>query len=192
MVDGKAEVSGQVAVMGINAILLQELMQKNPGVSFAIQESFPLEGTYADALPMGPLMQLQARTDDNPFTSDLAAQALGYWQNKTQQLLSDSDSPTSDEALKAYSHDTTAAARLLAAHDFANEAESAYRLGMQLYPANPEPVTGLASLLATAGRQDEANQLLDDFAQKHPDEQSQLGKLTASAKLLWKPKAGGK
>jgi hypothetical protein len=41
MVDGKVQVSGQASVMAINDMLLQTLMQKNPGLSFAIQESFP-------------------------------------------------------------------------------------------------------------------------------------------------------
>jgi len=53
VVDGKVQVSGQVAVMTINEKLLQTLMEKNPGLSFAIQESFPLKGTYPDALPLG-------------------------------------------------------------------------------------------------------------------------------------------
>jgi hypothetical protein len=56
MVDGKAQVSGQTSVMAINERLLQTLMQKNPDLSFAVEESFPLRGTYPDAAPLGPLM----------------------------------------------------------------------------------------------------------------------------------------
>ena len=51
---GYVHVSGRAAVMAINEKLLQTLMAKNPEMSFAIQESFPLKGTYADALPLGP------------------------------------------------------------------------------------------------------------------------------------------
>jgi hypothetical protein len=59
--EGRVQVSGQVAVMAINEILLQTLMQKNPDLSFAVQESLPLKGTYADAVPLGPLMELRAQ-----------------------------------------------------------------------------------------------------------------------------------
>src|ERR1041384_3505488 len=54
MEDGRVQVSGQVAVMTINEKLLQALMQKNPDLTFAMQESFPMKGTYADAVPLGP------------------------------------------------------------------------------------------------------------------------------------------
>src|SRR5204863_9363372 len=79
MVDGKVEVSGQAAVMAINEKLLQTLMAKNPDLSFALQESFPLKGTYADALPLGPLMELRAQDAKNIFTPERAAQSLDYW-----------------------------------------------------------------------------------------------------------------
>jgi hypothetical protein len=77
-VDGKVQVSGQAAVMAINEKLLQTLMAKNPGLSFALQESFPLKGTYADALPLGPLMELHGQDGQNPFTVERAAQSLDY------------------------------------------------------------------------------------------------------------------
>jgi hypothetical protein len=72
LVDGKVQVGGQTAVMAINERLLQTLMRKNPDLSFAIQESFPLRDTYADALPLGPLMELNARDDQNTFTPERA------------------------------------------------------------------------------------------------------------------------
>src|SRR5215813_2460423 len=70
MVDGKAQVSGQVAVMDINERLLETLMHKNPDLSFAIQESFPFKDTYADAVPLGPIMELHAADAQSSFTQD--------------------------------------------------------------------------------------------------------------------------
>src|SRR6266566_6514710 len=86
VVDGKVQVSGQVAVTAINERLLQTLMQKNPELSFAIQESFPLKGTYPDALPLGPLMELGARNEQNSFTPERAGQSIDYWRNTRQKL----------------------------------------------------------------------------------------------------------
>ena len=178
--DGKVQVSGQVAVMMINEKLLGMLMDKNPDRSFAIQESFPLTGTYSSALPLGPLMEL--RVSDNPdnFTAERAAQSLDYWQNRAQQILADPEAAASDAALKSYSHDTVAAANLLAAHDFNTEAEQAYRLATQLWPASPEAVGDLAALLSHTGRGDEAQQLLDNFNRQHPDERKNLEKTSAA------------
>jgi hypothetical protein len=181
MVDGKVQVSGRVAVMLINERLLQTLMQKNSDLSFAIEESFPFKGTYSDAVPLGPLMELGA--SQNAFTSQQAAQSLQYWQTTSQQVLADPETVNSDTALKSYSHDAVAAANLLAAHNFSSEAEQAYRLAAQLWPGNPESVSGLADVLAGTGHEDQAQQLLDDFAQKYPDQMKNLESISAYWRL---------
>lgn len=188
MVDGKPQVSGQVAVMAINEILLQTLMQKNPDLSFAIQESFPLKGTYPNAVPLGPLMQLNA---NGSFTADQAAQSVQYWETAAQQVLTDSEAATSDPAIRSYSHDANAAANLLAAHNFNAEAEQAYGVAQQLCPYNPEPVNGLADLLAQNGQQDQARQLLRDFARRYPEQQKFLEGGSAW-RLLIPPQTGSR
>jgi predicted Zn-dependent protease len=171
--------------MAINEKLLQTLMQKNPDLSFAMEESFPLKGTYADALPLGPLMELGAANDQNGFTAERAAQSLEYWRATAQQVSSDPEAAGSETALRSYSHDTVAAAHLLAAHNFAAEAEQAYRLATQFWPGNPEPIGGLADLLVTNGRENEAQQVLNDFARKYPDQKEALERTSAATHLLW-------
>src|SRR6185312_7571877 len=79
LVDGKVQVTGQVAVMAINERLLQAMMAQNPDLSFALQESFPLRGTYANAAPLGPLMELNAPSGQGAFTSVSAEQSVDYW-----------------------------------------------------------------------------------------------------------------
>jgi hypothetical protein len=182
MVDGKAQVSGQTSVMAINERLLQTLRQKNPDLSFAVEESFPLRGTYQDAVPLGPLMELGVSGDE--FTAERAQQSFQYWQAVAQEVLADPDATGSPAVLKSYSHDTVAAANLLAARNFPAEAEQAYRLGTQLWAGNPESVGGLADLLAQKGREAEARQLLGDFAQQYPDEQKNLERVSATWRLI--------
>jgi TolA-binding protein len=46
----------------------------------------------------------------------------------------------------------------------------------QLYPGNPEPVNGLADLLVQNGQQDQARQLMQDFARRYPDQQKFLAR----------------
>lgn len=177
MVNGKIQVSGQIAVMSINETLLQALMAKNPDTVFGLQESFPFKSTYADAVPLGPIMELRALDGQNAFTPQRAAQSLDYWRTATEQLLSDPAAAGSQDTLLTHSHDAAAAANLLAAHNYTAEAEQAYRLSSQLWGGNPEPVAALSELLFRNGRADEARQLLENFAHEHPKEREALERI---------------
>ncbi|MBI5384555.1 MAG: tetratricopeptide repeat protein [Verrucomicrobia bacterium] len=190
VVDGKAQVSGIVSVMGINERLLQALLAKNPHLSFALQESFPLQGTYAGALPLGPLMELGAPDGQNAFTAERATQSLDYWRSRAQQVLSEPEAVGSPAALESYSHDAVAAANLLAAHNFTAEAEQAYRIATQLWPGSPESAGGLADLLARSGRENEARQFLDDFTRRHPDERKELERVSALWRIIGPAQSG--
>ena len=187
MMDGKVQVSGQVAVMQINEKLLEMLAQKNPDLPFAMEESFPLKGTYADALPLGPLMELNVGSDGNAFNTDLAAQSVDYWRSTVQTLLADPEASGSTYTMNAYSHDVDSTANLLAAHNFTDEAEQAYALASQISPENPQPVSGLAKLLAQTGHADQAQALLNQFAAKYPDQQKAIEQTRAA--ITWTAQA---
>jgi hypothetical protein len=166
----RVQVSGQVAVMAINERLLQAIMDKNPDLSFALEESFPLRSTYATAIPLGPIMELRAQDGQNAFTPEIAAQALDYWQTMTQEIVSDPEAPAGSDPRKTYSHMAWSEANLLADHNFTDQAEQAYRLAMQLEPSNPEAANALSELLAKHGRIDEARQLVEQFQRSYPDQ----------------------
>ncbi len=179
--DGRISVGGQVAVMAINGKLLEALRTKNPELTFAVQESSPLEGTYADALPLGPLMELGARTDENTFTPERAAETSAYWQQAAGEILSDPATKGSPAALKSYSHDAVSAGNLLAAHGHTAQAEETYQLARQLWPENPEPVVQLASLFQRSGRPDEARRVLEEFFRAYPDRREGMQHLLPAA-----------
>src|ERR1043166_8825292 len=117
VIDGKVQVSGQVAVMSINERLLQALMARNPDLSFAIAESSPLKGTYADARPLGPVMELGRPGGPNNFTPERATESAESWRDTAQRISSELNATDAAEVLKAYSHDAVAAANLLSAHN---------------------------------------------------------------------------
>ncbi|MSU36328.1 MAG: hypothetical protein EXS36_14775 [Pedosphaera sp.] len=169
VVNGKTVVSGSVAVIAINETLLQRLMSKNPDLSFALQESFPFAGLYADAAPLGPLMELHVPDGASALTPERAAQSIEYRRDAAQKVLSDSDAAESPATRKSYSHDAVAAANLLAAHNFGAEAEAGCRLVSTLWPENPESAGRLADLLSRSGRESEAGQLLGKYALKYPN-----------------------
>jgi hypothetical protein len=167
--DGHVQISGQVAVMGINEKLLTAFMTKNPDLSFGLEESFPLKSTYANAVPLGPLMQLGVQDVQNSFTADTATQAVNYWNQTAQQLLAEPDTSADSEASRTYSKMAAAQASLLADHNFNDQAEQAYRTALQIFPSNPEAVYGLGQLLINTGRSDEGRQLISNFERDHPN-----------------------
>jgi thioredoxin-like negative regulator of GroEL len=157
-------------------------MDKNPDLSFALEESFPLKSTYANAVPLGPLMQLGVPDVQNSFTSEKAAQAVSYWRDTAQQVLSEPEAGADSPDRLTYAKMAAAQASLLVDHQYSAEAEQAYRLAMQISPASPEAVYGLGQLLANTGRADEARQLVADFERAHPSKDPAAGwKVTYSA-----------
>jgi len=170
--DGRIQVSGQVAVMGINELLLQDFMNKNPDASFALEESFPMRSFYSNSMPLGPIMELRAQDAQNTFTSERAAQVVDYWRDVAQQLMFDADSPEGSAARKTYSKMVSSQANLMADHNFTDDAEQAYRLAAQLEPSSPEAAYGLANLLARGGRNEEAQRVINDFQRRNPEQNS--------------------
>jgi hypothetical protein len=177
--DNRVQVSGQVAVMAINEILLRSLMEKNPDLSFALQESFPLRGTYGNAAPLGPIMELGVPDVQSTFTAERVAQSLEYWRGMAQQLATDPEASGSPDTLKSYAKLALGQANLLADHQYSAEAEQAYRLSTQIWPGNLESVSGLSELLLRTGRGDEARRLMDDFERRFPGQRSEVEKARA-------------
>jgi tetratricopeptide (TPR) repeat protein len=160
MIDGRIQVSGEVAVMGINELMLQTLMQKNPDASFALEESFPLKSTYADATTLGPIMELGHQDAQAALTPERASQSLDYWRTTTQELLDDPDTPEGSTPRNAYAKLLVSQANLFLDRNYSDQAEGALRLATELNPANPEAVYNYAGLLAKENRFAEASQLV--------------------------------
>jgi hypothetical protein len=160
--DGRVQVSGQVAVMSVNELMLQALMQKNPDAAFALQESFPLKSTYAQATTLGPIMELRSADPQAALTHDRAEQSLDYWRNTAQSLLADPEAPQGSDPRNAYSKLLISQANLFLDRNYSGQAEEALRLATQLAPASPEAVFDYANLLAKENRFAEASQLVQN------------------------------
>ena len=172
LTDGRYQVSGQVAVMLINEKMLETLMNKNPGLSFALQESFPFKSTYEEAAPLGPIMELRAQDPATTFTADTAANVLDYWRTTALQLPIGSDTSQDQEVLRAYAKLATAQAALLTAHNFGAEAEETYRLAIDICPYSPEAVLPYVNLLVSQQRLAEAVPVVESAAKAAPDNQN--------------------
>ena len=168
--DGRVQVSGPVAECLINERLLEKLIALNPGLSFALEESFPFKSTYAEATPLGPVMELGVASQ-NALSTDTAAQSVAYWQNNTDQLLADPEALGSTATLSAYAKMMVAQANLLMSRNFPSEAEQTFHLADQLAPGNPQVVFNYVQLLIQQNRLAEALPVVAGALQAAPDNQ---------------------
>jgi tetratricopeptide (TPR) repeat protein len=89
VVDNRVQVSGQVAVMAINALLCKVIFDQNPDNEFYIEESFPLEWMYPHLTPFGIIMKINREQlpelsqeivdKDHQFWSDYSERLIGNW-----------------------------------------------------------------------------------------------------------------
>ncbi len=89
VIDNRVQVSGQVAVMAINALLAKVIFEKNPTNEFFVEESFPLEWMYPHLTPFGIIMKINRQQlpelsqdivdKDHLFWSDFSERLIGNW-----------------------------------------------------------------------------------------------------------------
>jgi len=187
IVDGKTQVSGQVAVMNINEKLFQILMDKNPDASFAMEESFPFPSMYANATTLGPVLEMRA-DGQSVLTSERAAQSVDYWREAAQQLLSDPEITADSDPRKAYSKLVSSQAGVLQQQNFTAQAEQAFQIAIELCPTSPEAVFRYTNLLMSQNRSADAVPIAEAATKAAPNNQQfqdllqQLQKLQASKK----------
>lgn len=86
IVGGRIQVSGAVAVMAINGLLVRVIFDKNPAHEFFIEESFPLDCMYPYLSPHGLIFQLHAQ----PLTALSGSEVdkdQNYWRRLTVELI---------------------------------------------------------------------------------------------------------
>lgn len=76
--DGKAQVSGMVAVMAINGLIARVIFDKNPNQDFYLQQSFPLDWMYPYLEPHGLIFKLN-RQPQAELSDDSIQQDRDYW-----------------------------------------------------------------------------------------------------------------
>ena len=174
-VNGKVQVSGADAVMDINERILLFIMEKNPELSFAMEESFPMKKTYDGAKPLGPIFELRA---DNP--EGVAADptgSLAYWREKSASLMGNSEASQSQEVLRTWSKMIVGHGNLMAHNGNGSGAEEAFRLALEIVPRNTDAIISLSEHLSQGGRTDAAQELVTDFGRRNPDLKADLDRI---------------
>jgi tetratricopeptide (TPR) repeat protein len=165
--EGRFQASGQVSVVAVREKLFQLFMQNNPGVAFAMEESFPFKSTYATATPLGPIMELGAADGPSALTAQRASQSVDYWRGVAQQLQAE---PDGSDPRKAYSKMISAQAGLLLARDYPAEAGQAFRIANAICPTLPETLYRYVSLLVDQKRFAEAVEIGQNAVNAAPDD----------------------
>jgi len=75
---GRVQVSGQVAVMEINGLLVKTIFDKNPDREFYVEESFPLDWMYPHLEPHGLIMKIN-RQPLPALSDEIVKQDRDYW-----------------------------------------------------------------------------------------------------------------
>jgi beta-lactamase regulating signal transducer with metallopeptidase domain len=88
MVDGKVQVSGQVAVMSINGLLTKVIFDQNPDREFYVEESFPLDWMYPYLEPHGLIMKLN-RQPLTQLPEEVMARDHEYWRKVVGGMVGD-------------------------------------------------------------------------------------------------------
>jgi beta-lactamase regulating signal transducer with metallopeptidase domain len=84
--DGRTQVSGQVAVMEINGLLVKTIFDNNPTNEFYIEESFPLDWMYPYLEPHGLIMKIN-RQPLSEMSDATVQQDKDFWQPRVTQMI---------------------------------------------------------------------------------------------------------
>src|SRR5439155_14317471 len=87
-IDGRLNVSGQVAVMSINGLLAKIIFDKNPEREFYVEESFPLEWMYPHLSPNGLVMKIN-RQPLAVLSEELVRRDREFWTRYIQAMIGD-------------------------------------------------------------------------------------------------------
>jgi tetratricopeptide (TPR) repeat protein len=88
VVDGKISASGQVTIMGMNAVLAKVIFDRNPGHEFFVEESFPLQWMYPHLTPFGIIMKVN-RDPVPEITDEMVANDHRFWSRYSERFIGD-------------------------------------------------------------------------------------------------------
>ncbi len=87
-VDGRMQVSGQVAVMMVNALLARNIFDHNTNRDFYVEESFPLDWMYPYLMPNGLIFKLH-REPLPALTAAMMDADHAFWTKQCSSMLGD-------------------------------------------------------------------------------------------------------
>jgi tetratricopeptide (TPR) repeat protein len=149
---------------------------------FFIEESFPMEWTYAYAVPNG----LSYRLNKEPLATlppEVVEQDFKYWNAYVDRLLGDKNFHEDFDAKRSFSKLRNSTGNIYRARRMWPEAERAYRQALQLHPNNMESLVAISDILRAQKRWDEMAEIWDQAIKGDPNNRS-VGKARARVTRL--------
>jgi hypothetical protein len=86
--NGRVQVSGQVAVVQVKALLAKLLFDRNPGRAFYVEESFPFDWMYPHLEPHGLIFKIN-RQPLSSLSNKIVEQDHEYWRGIARPMIGD-------------------------------------------------------------------------------------------------------
>lgn len=86
IINGRVQVSGQLAVMSINGLLTRVIFDQNPNHEFYVEESFPLDWMYPYLTPFGIIMKIN-RNPVSEMTQEIVDRDHEFWTQYSERLI---------------------------------------------------------------------------------------------------------
>jgi beta-lactamase regulating signal transducer with metallopeptidase domain len=83
---GRVSIGGQESVMAINGLLVQSIIEQNPGRDVYLEESLPIDWMYSHLQPHGLIMKLNSEPLAE-MTAAIAQRDHAFWAKRLQPLL---------------------------------------------------------------------------------------------------------
>ncbi len=176
---GRMQVSGQVAVMGINALIVKAIFDKESNREFYVEESFPLDWMYPYLEPHGLIFKLNhkplVKLSDETVEKD-----RDYWTKMVTPMIGDwLDDSTSVKDIAAF------AEKVYLHHDFSNfTGDTNFVLNDYSYRTFSKARNAIAGLYAWR-----ANQTDDATEKERMDKESDFAFRQAWAMCPYMPEA---
>jgi cytochrome c-type biogenesis protein CcmH/NrfG len=152
-----------------HAAIAQWIFEKNKDKrEFFIEESFPMEWTYAYAVPNG----LSYRLNKDPLETlppEVVAEDFRYWNEYVDRLLGDKNFHEDFDAKRSFSKLRNSTGNIYRARKMWGEAERAYRQALQLHPNNMESLVALSDILRAQKRWEEMAAIWDRAVEGDPN-----------------------
>lgn len=138
---------------------------------FFIEESFPMEWTYAYAVPNG----LSYRLNKEPLAElppEVVTEDFRFWNAYVDRLVNDQKFQRDFDAKRSFSKLRNSTGNLYRWRKMWPEAERAYRQALQLHPNNMESLVALSEILRVQERWDEMAAIWDHAIEGDPNNRS--------------------
>ncbi len=172
---GKVSVQGVGGVMTINGILAELIFKENKDRhDFYVEESYVIQWMYPYLTPHGIILKL----NKEPIPSldpKLVENDHRFWGWYTKWLLDQPKFRRDICARKSFSKLRSAIAGIYDYRRMYDEAEYAFKQSIELYPLSPEATFRLAQMYMNMQRFEEAGDLIRQFIEQDPQNDSAKG-----------------